>query len=117
MQPRDERVLEHILDYCESIEQCTVRFGDDFESFLTDNAYHDLICFYLLQIGELSGNLSSELRTRSADRMEWGQMKGMRNIVAHHYGTIRLDMVWDTVKNDIPPLKAFCEEQLNHADS
>ena len=39
-------------------------------------------------------------------------MKGMRNIVAHHYGTIRLDMVWDTVKNDIPPLKAFCEEHL-----
>ena len=112
MQPRDERVLEHILDYCESIEECVARFGDDFDTFHDDKAYHDLVCFYLLQIGELSGSLSAELRAETADRMEWGQMKGMRNIVAHHYGTIRLDMVWDTVKNDIPPLKAFCEEHL-----
>ena len=113
MLPRDERILEHILDYCESIEQCVARFGNDFESFRTDKAYHDLICFYLLQIGELSGQLSVQLRADSADRMEWGQMKGMRNIVAHHYGTIRLDMVWNTVQIDIPPLKAFCEEQIN----
>ena len=36
----------------------------------------------------------------------------MRNIVAHHYGSIRLEIVWNTVVNDIPALKAFCAEQL-----
>ena len=49
----------------------------------------------------------------SSGRMEWRQMKGMRNIVAHHYGTIRLDIVWNTAKKDVPLLKAFCEEKLD----
>ena len=37
----------------------------------------------------------------------------MRNIVAHHYGSINLVIVWNTVLHDVPRLKAFCEEQLN----
>ncbi len=112
MQPRDMQRLEHILEYCESIEESVARFGNDYESFYRDKAYHDLICFYLLQIGELAGQLSQEMRTASADSMDWSQMKGMRNIVAHHYGSIQLDIVWNTVSRDIPDLKAFCEKHL-----
>ena len=113
MLPRDLQRLEHICDYCRNIEETVVRFGDDFESFHSDRAYHDLICFYLLQIGELVGDLSEEMRAVSSGQMEWSAMKGMRNIVAHHYGSIRLDIVWNTVKKDIPKLKAFCEEKLD----
>ncbi len=112
MQPHDVQILEHIYEYCVSIGETVERFGDSFESFREDKAYHDLICFYLLQIGELSGHLSTEMRLDSSGRIEWNQMKGMRNIVAHHYGSIRLDIVWNTVKQDVPPLKAFCEESL-----
>ena len=43
------------------------------------------------------------------------QMKGMRNVVAHHYGSIRLETVWNTVKDNVPSLKAFCEKQLAEA--
>jgi uncharacterized protein with HEPN domain len=112
MQPHDVQILEHIYEYCVSIGETVERFGDSFESFREDKAYHDLICFYLLQIGELAGQLSPELRAASGDRMDWSQMKGMRNIVAHHYGSIDLSIVWNTVVRDIPQLREFCEEQL-----
>ena len=117
MLPRDTQRLEHILEYCESIEESVARFGADYDSFRTDRAYHDLICFYLLQIGELAGQLSPELRAESSDTVPWSQMKGMRNIVAHHYGSIQLEIVWNTVLNDIPKLKAFCLEKLNDTQS
>ena len=110
---RDVHRLEHILEYCENIEESVARFGDDFDSFHSDKAYHDLICFYLLQIGELAGQLSAEMRSLSADTMDWRQIKGMRNIVAHHYGSIRLEIVWNTVQKDIPLLKEFCLNQIN----
>ena len=113
MLPRDTQRLEHILEYCENIEESVTRFGDSLDDFRADKAYHDLICFYLLQIGELAGQLSPELRAVSADQLDWSQMKGMRNIIAHHYGSISLEIVWNTVKNDVPPLKAFCINQLN----
>ena len=112
MLSRDEQRLEHILEYCKDIAQTTERFGNEYVMFHADKAYHDLICFYLLQIGELSGQLSEELRSIS-NEIPWSQIKGMRNIVAHHYGSIRLEIVWNTVKNDIPVVQAFCERMLN----
>ena len=30
MLPRDEQRLEHIPEYCESIEEALARFGDDY---------------------------------------------------------------------------------------
>ena len=115
MPPRDLQRIEHILEYCESIEESVARFGNDYDSFHDDKAYHDLICFYLLQIGELAGQLSPELRASTADKLDWSQMKGMRNIVAHHYGSIQLKIVWQTVLRDIPTLKAFCLDCVNAA--
>ncbi len=112
MQLRDFCDNEYILEYCDDIAQTIVRFGDDQKAFRSDKAYHDLICFYLLQIGELAGQLSPEMRDSSAGSMKWSQIKGMRNVVAHHYGSISLDIVWNTVKNDIPQLRDFCDNEL-----
>ena len=102
MEQRDIQRIEHILDYCDDIENAVQRFGKDFDCFRTDKAYHDLICFYLLQIGEMAGQLSTDFQAKTSDVMDWGLMKGMRNVVAHHYGVIRLDIVWNTIIEDIP---------------
>ena len=113
MQPRDKQRLEHILEYCEDIEQDVARFGDDINIFRAAKAFHDLVCFYLLQIGELAGQLSQEMRTASAGSMNWSQIKGMRNVVVHQYGSINLEIVWNTIKNDIPLLKDYCSGLLS----
>ncbi len=39
-------------------------------------------------------------------------MKGMRNLVAHNYGSMDRRVIWETAVTDIPVLKKFCEEQL-----
>ena len=65
-----------------------------------------------MQIGELSGGLSEEYRRATADRVQWGPMKGMRNMVAHSYGTMSREIIWETAAVDIPALKKFCMEQL-----
>ena len=44
--------------------------------------------------------------------MQWGPIKGMRNLVAHSYGSMSRDIIWETAVTDIPVLKAFCDEQL-----
>ena len=68
--------------------------------------------FYILQIGELAGKLSPELREASAEKIRWNEIRGMRNIVVHDYGSIDLDIVWDWANQDIPELKAFCVQAL-----
>ncbi len=39
-------------------------------------------------------------------------MKAMRNMVAHGYGKMDRQIIWETATTDIPALKAFCMEQL-----
>ncbi len=109
MQPRDKQRIEHILNYCTDIEAATERFGKRYETFVSDKDYHDVVAFRILQIGELAGSLSDELRSMTSEEMNWQQIKAMRNIVAHHYGKIELKIVWDTAMIDIPLLRAFCE--------
>ncbi len=38
----------------------------------------------------------------------------MRNIVAHAYGSISVQMTWETIEQDIPALRAFCLEALKN---
>lgn len=36
----------------------------------------------------------------------WKAVKGMRDHIAHGYFDINTDLVWDVVKNDLPPLRS-----------
>lgn len=36
----------------------------------------------------------------------------MRNIVAHHYGEVDVETLWDVIIDDVPVLKKYCEEIL-----
>ena len=39
----------------------------------------------------------------------WRQIKAMRNIVAHSYGTVDPEITWEIITDDIPTLKKYCE--------
>ena len=110
-QPDLQRIA-HIRDYCEEIRKTIARYGDTFEAFEKDADYQRSVSFSILQIGELSGGLSDEFRKATANRVQWGPMKGMRNLVAHNYGSMSRDIIWETATTDIPALKSFCDELL-----
>ena len=105
---RDHSILKHIIEYCGQIELTVERFGDDFEAFDTDVVYRNAVSLCILQIGELVGILSEDFKSNN-DAVPWGQIKKMRNIVAHKYGSVDATIVWDVVKDDIPELKQYCE--------
>lgn len=111
LQP-DRQRLEHIRDYCVEIKKTITRYGESFEVFDTDADYQRFVSFSILQIGELSGGLSIEFRKATADRIQWGPIKGMRNLVAHSYGSMSRDIIWETAVTDIPVLREFCDQQL-----
>lgn len=37
-------------------------------------------------------------------------MKGTRNVVIHEYDAIEFDVIWDILKDDLPPLIAELEK-------
>ena len=63
----------------------------------------------ILQIGELSSHLSEDFKAMYSD-MPWQDIKRMRNIAAHRYGSFDVEVLWDTIVNDIPSLHDYCLE-------
>jgi len=111
---RDISILEHIVSYCEQIEQTVVRFGNDYEIFVNDAIYRNAAALCILQIGELVGKLTEEFRTTHT-AVPWRKIKAMRNIVAHSYGSIDSEITWEIIQDDIPELKAYCSSVIEGA--
>jgi len=60
-------------------------------------------------IGEAARRVSADCQVRSP-QVPWAQMVGMRNRLTHAYFEIDLDIVWQVVTNDLPPLVTELEK-------
>ena len=112
----DLQRISHIRDYCEEIGKTIARYGDDYAVFDNDADFQRSVSFSILQIGELVGGLSDDYRRATENSVPWGPIKGMRNLVAHSYGKMSREVIWNTAKTDIPELLAFCNGQLSGED-
>lgn len=109
-------VLHKIADYCSLIQDSINRFGNDVSTFTNDKDYQDSVCMKLLQIGELTTHLSDDFKQEFSSDVDWRGTKLLRNIVAHRYGSIRFDEIWDIVTSEIPDIKSFCDEKIRLYD-
>ena len=39
------------------------------------------------------------------------------NLVAHEYGELDGDLLWEIITEDIPALKQFCEQTISEAEN
>lgn len=107
------RVLSHILEYCNDIQEDADRIGNSYETFKGDKLYQKAITMSMLQIGELTTHLSEDFKSSTNEEMDWRNIKGLRNILAHNYGSIDFDIIWEIKDTDIPRIKEFCEQAIN----
>lgn len=110
---RNASILEHIISYCDQIQQTVERFGDDYALFESDPIYRNAAALCILQIGELVGKLTDDFREQHA-AVPWRQIKAMRNIVAHSYGSVDPETTWEIITSDIPDLKQYCQVILEN---
>lgn len=77
MKTRDFDIITHIKKYCIDIENTVNRFGNNLTCFSNDIDYRNSVCMSILQIGELTGNLSDEFRRATKEIIYWPSVKGM----------------------------------------
>lgn len=83
--------------------------GDsDEECFRNDYKTQAAILHELLIIGEAVKRLSPNFRAAHPD-VPWRQMAGMRDMIIHNYDDVDTDVVWDTIRVDIPAIIAALE--------
>ena len=110
---RDAHVLMHTIQYCEQIQETLREYQDDHDKYLSSNTCRNALSMCILQIGELVGVLSDGFK-QEHPMVPWKDIRQMRNIVAHRYGTVDSYLLWNTVHEDIPFLESFCTEALSN---
>ena len=109
MQRRDKIILQKI---CSEIDLATDFLGScTLEEFLADEKTKHSVGMAAINIGELTKNLSSELR-QNYPEVSWKKATGFRDVVAHKYETLNMNDVYKTVTEDFPELKSQIEKIL-----
>jgi len=101
MQRDDIACLHHILDAAEKAV-----------SFVKGKARKDLdanemLALSLVRLLEIIGEAANAVSPAFRDRfphIPWRKMAGLRNRLIHGYFDVNLDIVWDTILEDLPPL-------------
>ena len=63
----------------------------------------DSMLFRMIQISENAKKLTEEYKMEYAG-IPWKAIYGLRNRIVHDYGNVDLEVVYETLKNDIPEL-------------
>ena len=108
---RDISIIEKIYNYCNEIDEAHNTFKKSYDNFKVSSVYKNAVCLCLMQISELTNNLSEDFKNNNTD-IPWREIRGMRNIVAHEYGHIDYEIVWETIEDGVPGLKDFCKNKL-----
>ena len=106
MYPSQAELLKHILNECNYL--LYEYSANTFDGFINNPRLSKAICRSLEIIGEATSRIHPNLKTKYKD-VALREMSDIRNKIIHDYFGIDYDIVWDTVKTDIPVLKEWIE--------
>ena len=73
------------------------------DAFVQDRMRYSAVIREFEIIGEAVGKLSEELKGGFPE-IPWQDIKDFRNLLAHEYFGVDLEIVWNTIRDDLPML-------------
>ncbi len=105
-----KRISGLINDILEKIEVIgEIVEGISFEEFEKDKIKTRAVTRSFEIIGEASKNISDSIKEKYPE-VSWRDLIDMRNKISHHYFGVDFVVIWDTIFQDLPPLKVLISE-------
>jgi len=82
--------------------------GVDIQGLNESEILLDSMLFRMIQISENAKQLSNTYKNER-NEVPWEAISGLRNRIVHDYGNVDLNVVFETLKHDIPKLLDYLE--------
>lgn len=99
--PNDAAPLWDMLDAARAILDFVA--GKKKEDYFRDRMLRGAVERHLEIIGEAARRVSESFRTQHPE-IPWKRIIGLRNILAHEYGEIKHERIWDLAIREVPEL-------------
>jgi uncharacterized protein with HEPN domain len=110
MSQRDWKVrIDDILTAIARIQQYTHGLNKD--EFAGSDLVVDAVIHNFTVIGEAARHIPAEVAARYPE-LPLADMRGMRNKIVHGYFVVDSNILWNTIRNDLPPLVPILREML-----
>ena len=109
--PTDVRILKNMLEKVERIIRTYQTYGR--EEIERQYEYSDSIQYEFEKLYFDSTRLSGELRVFYPE-LHIDDLRGMRNRIAHDYESVSLNILFDTIENDLPKLEKVLRDFLEN---
>ncbi len=116
-----ELALDILIDIQSAIERIRertkgIRSVDDFLSSEQGMIVLDATCMLLIAVGESLKNLDKVTEGKlllTYPSIPWKQVKGLRDIIAHHYFDIDASQIFWILSNELTPLEQALQFFIN----
>ena len=110
MKPPDERLrLLHMLEHAR--EAVALASGKTGAALASDRLLELALVRLVEIIGEAASRVGERTRARHPE-IPWREITTMRHRLAHGYDAVDLDILWNTIEEDLPPLIAQLDAAL-----
>lgn len=100
----DKGDMSHLWDILDAAKAALEFVSElDYDDFVTDRRTRNAVERNLEIIGEAVRRLSAQTREAHSD-IPWRSMIGLRNVLAHAYDDVRVEVIWRLVQEKLPPL-------------
>lgn len=97
---RDRKAIKRIIYHIEMINEYMQPIST-LKEFNNNSIVQDAVVFNLLQIGEIAKNRISDKIKKQHSSIPWNKLYGFRNRIVHDYTNIILDVVYDTIVENL----------------
>lgn len=106
---KDKTRLLHMIEGIDNIME--FKKGVDYESFVNNKLLKFGIFYNVAVIGEAAYKLTKDF-TESHSDVPWRAIINMRHVLVHGYYQIDPEILWETINNDLPPLREAINRYL-----
>ena len=87
--------------------------GMIYDDFVNNAITIRAVAFELITMGEAARAVPKTIQEQYSD-IPWGKMQDIRNVIVHEYYRMDEEIIWETIRDDLPSLKGQIEQIISN---